>query len=93
MAGLAGTDYTGVGIIPVEHPRLPEHLDRSPRGCKPQDRGNIPGRAWCCQGLEPGARDKPHSGTHTTKEESVLGAALVVFLNPNPKVPVRPGLC
>lgn len=23
------------------------------------------------------------------KEESVLGAALVVFLNPNPKVPVR----
>lgn len=45
MARLAGTDYTGVGIIPVEHPRLPEHLDRSPRGCKPQDRASVLPRA------------------------------------------------
>lgn len=33
----------------------------------PHNRGNITGRPWCWQGLEPGARDNPPRGTHTTR--------------------------
>lgn len=44
------------------------------------------GRGWS---QEQGT--SPRRGTHTTKEETVLGAA-VFLLNPNPKAPVRHGL-
>lgn len=45
MAGLAGKDCSGVGLVPAEHRRVAEHLGRGPTGCNAPRQGQHHKRA------------------------------------------------
>lgn len=88
MTGLASMDCIRVGLVPAEHRRVAEHLGRGPRACNTPQRGQHHRQALVLARAGAGSKGQAPRGTHTTKEETVLGPA-VFLLNPNPKALVR----
>lgn len=57
MAGVAGTDCAGVGLVPAEHRRVAERLGRGPRGCNTPQQGQHHRQVLVL--ARAGARDEP----------------------------------